>query len=165
MKSNLFLFKYYGDEDEAPDTDNHNDRSTSRFSSRPRSESSSLKRIGKRDSSNETSPSDNEDEQRTSTKRNSIYETYSRRDSLASKKSARPKSIDSDRRSPSPARSTRSRRDSVQSSRSRRSTSLKSNRSPTPYRPKSTNIMTENRFFPSNFGLCFQGLHRDRIKV
>ena len=41
------------------------------------------------------------------------------------------------RRSPSPTKSTRSRRDSIKSNRSKRSISLKSNRSPTPYRPKS----------------------------
>lgn len=92
----VLFFKYYGedeDEDEREDSDNHNDRSASRFSQqhrRRRSESpeSSLKRIGKRDSSNEET-SDNEDEQRTK------QSSYSRRDSLVSKRSSRPKSIDS----------------------------------------------------------------------
>ena len=70
---------------------------------------------------------------------------------------------ESDRRSPSPTRSTRSRRDSIKSNRSRRSTSLKSNRSPTPYRPKSKNKSREKNRFP--FLDFFQGLLLDRIRV
>ena len=66
------------------------------------------------------------------------------------------------RRSPSPTKSTRSRRDSIKSNRSKRSISLKSNRSPTPYRPKSKYLessfsFTEKKIFLNFFSGASSG--------
>lgn len=70
------------------------------------------------------------------------------------------------RRSPSPTKSTRSRRDSIKSNRSKRSISLKSNRSPTPYRPKSKYLESSFSFTEKKrFLNFFQGLLQDLIKV